>query len=112
MEPTPQGFFILPRIIMSYEGYEQYLCENGHLWEEAAYFTISLHVCPVCRSRAVFCHSVDETNGIEYDENNKPYPHTIPYPFKQIGCEDIECVDKYGNKYYLDRPIYEIPRKE
>jgi hypothetical protein len=59
---------------MSYEGYEQVLCENGH------YFTYDCYEwdfygglcedwrCPICGTEVGWCNSVDITNG-SWDEN-------------------------------------------
>jgi len=50
---------------MSYEGYEQVLCENGH------YFTFDCYdywqedkwVCPICGAKSAWSNMVDVTNG-------------------------------------------------
>jgi len=46
---------------MSYEGYEQKLCSEGHLCVHDCYDTVS--VCPRCGKEFVWHHSVDITNG-------------------------------------------------
>ena len=48
---------------MSYEGYEQVICINGHAWNIDAYeSSYGLGDCPYCKSRPIWHNSVDETN--------------------------------------------------
>lgn len=48
---------------MSYEGYCQFLCSNGHLWEEGEnYGSKDYGPCPDCGAGIVFQNSVDQTN--------------------------------------------------
>ena len=101
---------------MSYEGYEQRLCARGHLTEASAYLDYCGEgddpvTCPHndCQSKMVFHHSVDETNGIEYDKNGVPYPHTVEYPFEDAGFESIWHTDHFGTKYATKRLLYKIP---
>jgi len=51
---------------MSYEGYEQYWCKNGHYWAADCYSPEP--ICHICKEKAVFENSVDETNceGVGY----------------------------------------------
>lgn len=52
---------------MSYEGYEQCICENGHYFEQdATPYVGALEgetTCPTCRKEAVWFNCVDQTNG-------------------------------------------------
>ena len=58
---------------MSYEGYEQVLCENGH------YFTFDCYdywqedkwVCPICGAKSAWSNMVDVTNGSWDVETNE-----------------------------------------
>lgn len=58
---------------MSYEGYEQLLCANGHAWAIDAYADAfeddNYHPrkCHDCGGMAVWGNSVDETNGVNPD---------------------------------------------
>lgn len=45
---------------MSYEGYEDRLCKNGHHWQKDVHG--GHNVCPHCRKKAVWANSVDQTN--------------------------------------------------
>ena len=50
---------------MSYEGYEMYLCANGHLElgdSLSGYFGEEPQNCTVCKEPLVWCYSVDQTN--------------------------------------------------
>jgi len=51
---------------MSYEGYEMYLCANGHLTREDAlagcYFGEEPTICTVCKEPMVWRCCVDQTN--------------------------------------------------
>ncbi len=99
---------------MSYEGYQEKLCSNGHLSHSSDTYGDFIEsgsplVCKFCASPFVFTHSVNETNGIEYDDDGVPYSETIPYPFKETGFDDIWKEDHYGNKYAVKRLKYEIP---
>ena len=46
---------------MSYEGYEQFLCAKGHYWCEDCHDDPG--VCDECGGPAIWCNSVDVTNG-------------------------------------------------
>jgi hypothetical protein len=95
---------------MSYEGYTELLCSKGHKWSRDAYSTFCQDQrCSVCGSEEVFRHEVDQTNGIELDENGIPFPHTVPHPFEETGWEDRWQEDHYGNTYAVKIPLYKIP---
>lgn len=97
---------------MSYEGYEEYICPDGHHWIVDASIMlygeqsekIQATMCPECKKMAFYHCSVDETNGIEEDN-----PYTLPGPKEEIGFEDKPMTDHRGNKYFLKidkyRPI-------
>jgi len=99
---------------MSYEGYQEKLCSNGHLSYSSDIYgdfieSESPLVCSFCKAPFVFSHEVDETNGVLFDDNDNELPHTIPFPFKEIGFDDIWKEDHYGNKYAVKILKYEIP---
>lgn len=50
---------------MSYEGYEQYLCADGHYWTGDCWsaWDAEKPSCPYCKKPATFSNSVDQTNG-------------------------------------------------
>lgn len=86
---------------MSYEGYEEYLCEDGHYFAVDSYDNNgSVPHCD-CGKRAEWWHSVDQTNG--YDESN---PDTSSAPTEEAGYKDMPCLDHYGNQYFIKQSIY------
>src|SRR4029077_19333542 len=88
---------------MSYEGYEQYLCKNGHYFtKDCAYSWGSLkeELCPDCQEKAVWCNSVDETNcdGVGY----------VPMSRLLIkGAEHKTC--DLGHAHQVSPTVYRIP---
>lgn len=80
---------------MSYEGFTEYLCPNGHYWSYDVYFeSEDRHVCKVCGAVAKWGHDVDQTNGIDLDD-----PSTMRGEVKQIGFMDAWHTDHYGNRW-------------
>jgi hypothetical protein len=87
---------------MSYEGYTEHLCANGHHWAHDCYEDEK--ACPRCGKPSVWCHHVDQTNGVLECEDGSPDPSTIPYPLE---------VDHYERKRVtIKTPIYKIPDPE
>ena len=48
---------------MSYEGYSQFLCKNGHQWTEDCMAAGDESKCPTCSEKSVWENMVDITNG-------------------------------------------------
>lgn len=49
---------------MSYEGYDQCICANGHYWtEDLTYLEDDEMKCPFCEAKIAWFNSVDCTNG-------------------------------------------------
>ncbi len=97
---------------MSYEGYVEKLCSNGHLSSVDAHDDYEEDKCHRCKKPFVFIHHVDQTNGIEEDENGEPHPYTVGYPFEKDGFDDEVYVDHYDNKYFVKILRYKIPKKK
>lgn len=103
---------------MSYEGYDEFLCQNGHYWTVDAMTMMhgedgekdKVTICGVCHHKAVYVAAVDETNGVDTE-----VPETIPAPKKLIGHTDIPLTDHYGNRYFgkVNRyePVFDNPRQ-
>jgi len=53
---------------MSYEGHEQHLCKNGHLWVEPYSYGDPIDPCLVCKEPSVWCNSVSDTNCDSFGE--------------------------------------------
>jgi hypothetical protein len=73
---------------MSYEGVEEYLCENGHHTVRDVYDRIDDGYCPICRGLIVTVHNVDETNGAEV-EDYLQLEMLTPRCCKQCGCTEF-----------------------
>ena len=91
---------------MSYEGYDQVLCENGHYhtydcWE---FWTSEGWVCPNCGAKAVWSNMVDVTNG-SWDEET----HERIDGFVELQLLD-EC--KCGHCGSILEVRYKIPTEE
>lgn len=96
---------------MSYEGYEEHICENGHHWTlDAGFYSFGqpedsgpdFYNCPHCGKPAKYMASVDQTNGYYEDD-----PSTFAAPKKEVGFEDKWQTDHYGNKYAVKIRLYE-----
>jgi len=51
---------------MSYEGYDRFLCSDGHLWELDAHSTMydeEKQRCPICNKAEIWSEIINETNG-------------------------------------------------
>lgn len=68
---------------MSYEGYHEFLCVNGH-HSRVDCNAGDPEACPRCGSPMDFWNSVDLTNGQEDD-----CPYTMPAPKVEIGTEAV-----------------------
>jgi hypothetical protein len=85
---------------MSYEGYSQVLCANGHLrsfdcWSDMGTLE-ELGLCS-CSANFVYRHMVDETNG-----EGKPYSF-------EIASEEQNMTCNMGHKHVTVEVTYKIP---
>lgn len=89
---------------MSFEGYDEYICENKHYYGVNCYASCEVchPLCPVCHGVPLHWHLVDQTNG-EWSND----PNTYPAKTKDVGFEDIWHVDHYGNNYATKRMLFE-----
>ena len=75
---------------MPYEGYVEYLCENGHKYnhdifgDEHLWTPLYIFCCPECGQPPVYFHHVDVTNGSDPDQ-----PGTYPAETRVIGVETV-----------------------
>jgi hypothetical protein len=83
---------------MSYEGYEEFLCPNGHYFSYDAMYMRDGHdgplLCPHCQQSPVWTRSVDVTNGVDPE-----YPESQEGRKSKIGFDDAWHTDHYGNRY-------------
>ena len=90
---------------MSYEGYVQYICEDGHYTVTDAY-EVFYDNCNCGKCMKWHC-SVDVTNG--YEES---CPETKPGLMEKIGWNDRWHFDHYGTKYVVKVPLYKPVNKD
>jgi len=84
---------------MSYEGYVELLCKNGHYWTVDAYGALDDACCHRCGEHFAWNHSVDETNGIVYDDNGLPFSNTVPAELEVDHYEEV----------MIKIPIFKVP---
>jgi hypothetical protein len=84
---------------MSYEGYTEKLCKNGHLWGNDCYSDPT--PCPQCGGDFVWQHHVDQTNGEEEMADGTIHPDTTHWPLEVLRYEEQTIVCRI--------PIYKIP---
>lgn len=86
---------------MSYEGIEQRLCANGHLWECDSY--VSVQFCSICNQESIWCNEIDQTNGGTQGEIDMDELLIKPAVFDTCNL---------GHQHEIAPPIYRIPTKE
>ncbi|BDD79430.1 hypothetical protein [Burkholderia phage FLC8] len=92
---------------MSYEGYTEYLCDNGHYWtvrasnENFEGRAAQGMFCVHCGYPFAFLSKVDQTNGTM--EN---VPSTFEAPKIEFGWEDVPKKDHWGNPYCEKRSLF------
>lgn len=86
---------------MSYEGHIQFLCKNGHYWEEGYMYGEKQGVCPTCKEEAVWDNSVDDTNCDNLGEIDMAA--FLVKPAKKCVCS---CC---GNTHNKSDNVYRIP---
>ena len=81
---------------MSYEGYYEYVCRNGHLTHINCYDDHdNYEVCDKCGADIIYRRTVDQTNGFD----KKAYPDLDVK--KQKTCPSCGCVEE---------TIYHLPK--
>lgn len=94
---------------MSYEGYSQNICLNGHKFETDACFWAESPKCTVCGEEIVFSNSVDQTNCEDWgiiladEEANR-----LDDEFDRLNKElDIENrLKEAGKRYFALSPRF------
>ena len=93
---------------MSYEGFEQFLCKNGHYYTVDAYGDKPKE-CYTCGAKFVWWNAVDQTNGsYEYDECGNEV-QIDGYIELLLEKEQEYCVCSCGYKHLKSAPVYKIP---
>lgn len=89
---------------MSYEGYTQYICTEGHYDARDAHddYWDEHPTCSVCGSHFRWSHMVDQTNGFEEGD-----PNTFPAPTKKKFSGYNLLKDDHGTSYHVPIFTYE-----
>ena len=98
---------------MSYEGYEQLLCANGHYFTCDAYANVSYDengpkesaiACPYCKAMSVWSNSVDQTND----------PNQGFIDMKQFLLKDAEMkiCHECNHSAQIAPAVYRIPTQK
>jgi len=109
---------------MSYEGYEQFLCPEGHLWTLDAFWydypSIETQntqngwpLCPDCKKLPVWKNSIDQTNGCDrLDEKGHHSDCQCGYVELELAEPVKDCVcQNCGSHHSKEPPRYKIPEK-
>lgn len=95
---------------MSYEGYEQYLCTNGHYWTLDAItsrygsYPKEMYQCTFCKAPAVWMNDVDQTNGCD-----DSHPECCDYVTLEVDMPVETHACSCGNVHAVKPPTYKIP---
>lgn len=93
---------------MSYEGYEQCLCVNGHYTiQEDIWGHEEEWKCPVCQALLGWYNCVNVTNG-SWDENDNRIDGYVELEVK-VKQETCKCKD-CGNEHVTKPARYKIPK--
>ena len=89
---------------MSYQGYTEYLCEDGHYWTQDA-FDDPVVSCVVsgCPRPVAWTHEVDQTNGTDPNE-----PWSLPTELEVDEPMQTETCN-LGHVHVVRPPRYKIP---
>jgi len=98
---------------MSFEGYLQYWCENGHYHERDAYddyFDEHQFKCPHCDGKEAFHNLVDVTNGsYEYDDNGEQVRIDGFIEPEVVKDAPVCTCDSCGHTHALGPAVYVVP---
>jgi len=91
---------------MSYEGYEEFLCENGHYFTLPEFFCGGEIKCEYCGGSEVWSNEVDETNGEGFCFG--PDRLRMKTEAEYYECQDPKC----GHKTLIKPATYDTPTIE
>ena len=86
---------------MSYEGYEQILCTNGHYDTQDCHDSLTDWRCPSCGARKAWWNAVDQTN-----DSGTPAKLKVKYPAVMETCS--VC----GHVKVIEPARYYVPEEE
>lgn len=90
---------------MSYEGYVQGICQNGHLNRYAEHYGSEPYICPDCKSDLAWQNAVDQTNCDEWG-------FIPPSEFAKllISAEKRQTCN-LGHQHVVHHAIYRRPKE-
>jgi len=97
---------------MSYEGYEQKICNNGHYWTEDSIETMwddEVKSCSKCGEKPVWENSVNLTNGSFDDDGDGS--RIDGFIELEIEKETSGICSECGEKHICER-LYKIPEDD
>lgn len=83
---------------MSYEGYSQFLCKNGHYWTVDCNLADYDRECPTCFEPVFWENMVNETNGTHEDDGTRIDGYIELEVDKEIKCTCGECIKEITYK--------------
>lgn len=92
---------------MSYEGYVQNICKNGHYFSSSDSWGSEHDETCECGSAAAWKNSVDDTNGQSYGE----IPDGILRKF-YMRTDDVVKVCDLGHRHVVQERTFRIPGEE
>ncbi len=91
---------------MSYEGREQHICANGHLFEmncQYSYDDEHETPCPYCKAKSMWTNHIDDTNGEAYGEIlQSEFDRILIKPAVYKACN-------MGHEHLISEATYSIP---
>lgn len=91
---------------MSYEGYTQHICTNGHYYTACEdYCENEERKCPYCEAKNVWTNSVDETNGEDVGHIMKKDLKKYFLIKEKVVKTCFEC----RKDHILEYDLYKIP---
>ena len=91
---------------MSWEGFSQNICKNGHFFNGDARFNMEPIVCDICNSNIAFQNIVDDTNGDQIGVI------TEEMLFKLLVSPAKREICNLGHEHIVKPAIFRIPSKE
>jgi transcription elongation factor Elf1 len=93
---------------MSFEGYHQVICGNGHYHTVDAYYADDEFACPFCKCPKAWENTVDVTNGSHDEAGNR----IDGFVFLKAKRDAKTCTcTKCGHEHEVEPAIFEIPKK-
>lgn len=89
---------------MSYEGYNQFICKNGHRFDAHENYGSQRDRCDVCQAEPAWCNSVDDTN-CESDGVILDFSSFVIEPEQKETCN-------LGHAHVIKHARYRVPSKE